>query len=254
MEQVFVFDVDGTLTGPRRFMHEDFARFFRTIVNTEIVYLVSGSDMAKLEEQLPGWLLQSVSGTFTCSGNELWQGSQTIFQMHHVFPDEMLEFARKLVDESSYEARTGNHQETRTGTLNVSVVGRNANPLQRNDYDRYDKESGDRQRMIAAINETFGDYEANRGGQISIDISPRGWNKSRVHSELKRKYEDVAFRFFGDNICDGGNDLPLAEVIMNDHPANKVYPVRDHFETWKILQEEFIASSSQDVEPVASSA
>lgn len=253
MKQVFVFDVDGTLTGPRRFMHEDFARFFRLIANTETVYLVSGSDMVKLKEQLPAWLLQSVSGTFACSGNELWQGGQTVFQMHHVFPDEILEFARKLVDESSYEARTGNHYETRTGTLNVSVVGRNANPLQRNDYDRYDAQSGDRQRMIAAINETFEDYEANRGGQISIDVSPRGWNKSRVHSELKRKHENAAFRFFGDNICDGGNDLPLAEAIMRDNPENKIYPVVDHFETWKILQDEIVASTSHEREPIASS-
>jgi len=246
MQQVLIFDVDGTLTGPRRVMYEDFARFFRTVVNSATVYLVSGSDMVKLEEQLPKWLLQSVAGTFACSGNELWQNGRTLFQMHHVFPDEMISFGEKLIAASTYGPRTGNHLESRTGTLNISVVGRNANPLQRNDYDRYDIETGDRQRMIAAINDRFEDYEANLGGQISIDVSPRGWNKSRVYSELCHKYPEAVFHFFGDNIREGGNDLPLADAIVKGGADNRVYPVKDHFETWKILQSEFASLWAQD--------
>ncbi len=251
MERAFIFDVDGTLTGPRRYMHEDFARFFRTVVASETVYLVSGSDMPKLENQLPVWLIQSVAGVFTCSGNEFWQGGNIVFQMNHTFPEEMFELAEDIISQSAYEARTGNHCEPRIGALNISVVGRNANPIQRNDYERFDQESADRKRMIALIEAAFPEYEANSGGQISIDVSPRGWNKSRVQSEVRSRHPDAVLHFFGDNIFEGGNDLPLAEAIGNDNSQNKIYPVADHYDTWRILQDEFILAKPKESGQVA---
>ena len=251
MERVFIFDVDGTLTGPRRYMHEDFARFFRTVVASETVYLVSGSDMPKLEDQLPVWLLQSVAGVFACSGNEFWQGGNIVFQMNHAFPDELIELAEAIIAKSAYSTRTGNHCEVRTGALNISVVGRNANPIQRNDYERYDQEVGERKEMIAEIEKAFSDYEANSGGQISIDVSPKGWNKSRVQTEVRSWHPDAVMHFFGDNIFEGGNDLPLAEAIQQDSSANQIYPVSDHYDTWRILQDEFVLAKPKDSDQVA---
>ena len=251
MERVLIFDVDGTLTGPRRVIHEDFARFFRFIVQNEIVFLVSGSDMPKLQQQLPGWLIDTVAGIFTCSGNELWQNGQVMFQMNHTFPEEVLKVVRQLLAKSPYDTRTGQHLEFRTGTLNVSVVGRNANPLQRKDYNNHDKKTSERERICSTLNEQFAEYEASAGGQISVDISPRGWNKSRVYTELVRKFPDYEFHFFGDNIKDGGNDLPLAAAIEAGGDYNRIHAVVDHFETWKILQTDYVHDPAKGREAVA---
>jgi len=237
MENILIFDVDGTLTGQRRLIQEDFARFFKWVVQTETVYLVTGSNMSKLEKQIPDWLMKSVAGAFTCSGNAYHEKGETIFRMSHTFPQELEDFAQELVDNSPYEERAGVHLEQRTGSLNVSVIGRNATPMQRSQYELYDEEAGERKAMIDAIGNAFPDYEVNRGGQISVDVSPKGWNKSRVYTELLNKHPDHVFSFFGDNIRDGGNDLPLARAVQNGKPDNKVYAVKDHFETWKILQE-----------------
>lgn len=239
MKQVFVFDVDGTLTGPRRVMYEDFTRFFRAFARSNPVYLVSGSDYGKLEEQLPAHLLDEVQGVFACSGNELRQQGQLRYQMTHEFPAELLAFAQQFVDESAYPVRTGNHLEPRVGALNVSVVGRNATPGQRNDYQQFDHQNLERQRLIDALNSEFSEYEANSGGQISVDVSPRGWNKARVCREVAARHPDAVFHFFGDNIQPGGNDMPLAEAFTAHSPENCIYPVKDHFETWKVLQERF---------------
>lgn len=239
MEQLLVFDVDGTLTGPRRVMHEDFARFFRTICASRRVFLVSGSDMAKLAQQLPEFVLEAVAGVFACAGNEFLVDGQAVYRMEHFFPDELTEFVDEFIAASPYPVRCGHHQELRTGTLNVSVVGRNADPVQRAAYFDYDRDHGERQALIDAVMDRFAGYEANRGGQISVDISPKGWNKARVCQELSQRFADAQLVFFGDNIERGGNDQPLADAIMAASPQNRVHPVADHYETWQILQEEY---------------
>lgn len=239
MDSLLVFDVDGTLTGPRRRMHEDFTRFFKSVCRNYPVFLVSGSDMPKLEQQLPPEVIQLVTGIFACSGNELLVDGHAVYRMEHYFPEELTSFLEGFVEKSDYGVRTGNHLELRTGTLNVSVVGRKADPIQRDRYYTYDKEHHERQALIRALMERFPDYEANVGGQISVDVTPRGWNKSRVFNELSQRYPNKPIAFFGDNMHIGGNDRPLGDAIANGSAANKVYAVEDHYDTWKILQDHY---------------
>lgn len=239
MDRLLVFDVDGTLTGPRRRMHEDFCRFFKAICRNYPVFLVSGSDMIKLGQQLPGEVIKLVTGIFACSGNELLMDGQHIYRMEHHFPGELVTFLNNFVGASQYPVRTGNHLETRTGTLNVSVVGRNADPGQRGNYFAHDNANGERKQLIDALMHEFPDYEANVGGQISVDITPRGWNKSRVFGELSARYPGHPIAFFGDNMHLGGNDRPLSDAIRNGSGDNQVFAVEDHYDTWKILQERF---------------
>ncbi len=100
MDTLLVFDVDGTLTGPRRRMHEDFCRFFKSICRNYPVFLVSGSDMIKLEQQLPGEIIKLVTGIFACSGNELLMDGKHMFRMEHHFPGEIVTFLEDFVEAS----------------------------------------------------------------------------------------------------------------------------------------------------------
>ena len=239
MDTLLVFDVDGTLTGTRQRMHEDFSRVFQSVCRDYAVFLVSGSDMPKIEEQLPSEVINLVTGIFTCSGNEMWAGGEQIYNREHRFGNELLEFLTGFVDNSDYPLRTGNHIETRTGTLNVSVVGRNADPKQRIDYFAHDNQHGERKQLIEALMQRFRDYEANVGGQISIDVTPRGCNKSQVFDELTARYPGRRMAFFGDNMHLGGNDRPLGDAITQGGLENKVFVVEDYFDTWKILREKY---------------
>ena len=239
MNTLLVFDVDGTLTGPRRRMHEDFSRFFQSICRNFPVFLVSGSDMPKLEQQLPRQVIDLVSGIFACSGNEFVLGGQPIYRMEHLFSEELTQYLADFVNASRYPVRTGNHLETRTGTLNVSIVGRNADHKQRMDYYSADASNGERNRLIEQLTQRFPEYEANVGGQISVDVTPRGWNKSRVYSELSKRYPGRPIAFFGDNMHTGGNDRPLGDAVKNGSNDNRVFAVEDHYDTWKILQDQY---------------
>ena len=242
MERVYIFDVDGTLTGSRQPMHGIFSDFFQNMISQVPVYLVTGSNLEKLQQQVPEQILNRVAGVFTCSGNELWQSGKRIFKKDHRFPAEMIAFVERLLRQSNYTIRTGRHVETRPGMLNVSVVGRNANLQQRNAYNRFDHEAGERRVIMARICEAFPEYEANQGGQISVDVSLKGWNKSRVHAHVQEKHGAAECYFFGDNIKKGGNDFPLAKAILDAGRGNRVFPVKCYDDTWEILQEHFAAN------------
>ena len=58
--------------------------------------------------------------------------------------------------------------------LNISIVGRDCSLEQRQDYFEYDNNVGERPSIAEEINATWKDIEAVIGGQISIDITPKG--------------------------------------------------------------------------------
>ena len=77
--------------------------------------------------------------------------------------------------------------------------------------------------------------DASAGGQISIDIVPTGWNKSVAKSEVLRQHPNAKLVFFGDRICEGGNDMPLAMSLNDGSKQHRAYPVVDYNETWQYL-------------------
>ena len=49
---IFIFDVDGTLTPSRQTIDSDFASFFKKFCRENSVYLITGSDRNKTIEQV----------------------------------------------------------------------------------------------------------------------------------------------------------------------------------------------------------
>lgn len=54
-------------------------------------------------------------------------------------------------------AMRGTFIEFRTGMINVSPVGRNASNAERNEFEKWDKESGCRTKMVEALRKAFPD-------------------------------------------------------------------------------------------------
>ena len=96
-------------------------------------------------------------------------------------------------------------------------------------------EEGERKEFIRRFVETYTDYEASAGGEISIDIVPKGWNKSRALAVLKEDFPDAPITFFGDRMAPGGNDYPLAEALKADSSRHQAISVSTYFETWRLL-------------------
>lgn len=238
METIYLFDVDGTLTPARQPIDPRFETYFEDFVSRNLVYLISGSDMPKIQAQLPSAIMHKCQGIFVCSGAEYWVGDACIEKREHSFPDAMMAMVQNAIDASPYPLRAGNHIEYRTGMVNVSVLGRDATYEQRLEYYAWDQEHGERTALAAMLSAEFSDYEISAGGQISIDIVPKGLNKSIARDAVLLRNPGAALCFFGDRMGPGGNDQPLSDVLLAAGAPHRAMPVEGYEETWRALLEE----------------
>ena len=242
MEKIYIFDVDGTLTPSRRPITEDFEAFFSKWAKENTFYLVSGSNLEKIKEQLPNYILNLAAGVFPCGGNQLFINDTQKYNREFKPPEDLLNFLKEKLKNTNYTTKAGNHIEDRGSMLNFSIVGRVCSLEQRQDYFEYDNNVGERSSIAEEINATWKDIEAVIGGQISIDITPKGMNKSQVLNEIKQYFSDEEYIFIGDRTMEGGNDYPLAEVMHKTencsvYQAGKSSAEDGYKHTKKILEE-----------------
>ena len=227
---IFLFDVDGTLTPARQPMNKDFHSFFLEWMQDKKVYFVSGSDYPKIQQQIPEDILVSISGVFGCMGNTLHKAGKMIYENNFIPTLSLLNYLNNRLEGTEYPNLCGIHIEERPGMINFSIVGRGATQEQRKDYWIWDQKSRERHNIAEFINKHFDLLEASVGGEISIDIYPIGWDKSQVLEYI----EEGNYHFFGDRAFEGGNDYALAKVL--DKEKDKVYNVEGYKETWKFLK------------------
>jgi len=119
---------------------------------------------------------------------------------------------RYLATEVDCPVKRGTFIEFRKGMLNVSPIGRDCSREERNAFEAWDKESGCRTAMVAALKAEFGDLglKYSIGGQISFDVFPEGWDKTYCLRFLPEdRFSTV--HFFGDKTFEGGNDFEIYE-------------------------------------------
>jgi len=241
MKNIYIFDVDGTLTPSRKMMVDDFVEFFEKWSRKNIYYLVSGSDIKKMKEQVPQEILDRAEGLFTCGGNDyIVDGEQVYFNEFNP-PNDLIKFLEEKVYSSEYPYRAGNHIEDRNSMVNFSIVGRDCDSVTREDFFRYDNKTNERKQIADEINEKWPKLEAVIGGQISIDIAPKGNNKSQILFHIRTEHPSQYYIFIGDRTMEGGNDYPLAKK-MNDRNDCSVFQAGEpsdkngYKETYKILK------------------
>lgn len=210
MKRAFIFDVDGTLTLSRQRIDPEFEKYFLEFCQRNEVFLVTGSDKPKTLEQVGKDIYDSCSGVYQCNGNELWKKTWLVKKNDWRPPYKIQKYLTNLVYKSKYPVKAGRHIEYRSGMVNFSVVGRNANDLQRKEYFDWDTENGERNKIVKDLNKKHPELTSVIGGMISIDIYPRGADKSQIVRDLN-EYDTL--HFFGDKIDDKGNDYSLALVI-----------------------------------------
>ena len=119
--------------------------------------------------------------------------------------------------------------------INFSIVGREASQQQRDIYSRWDKENKEREAIVKVLSNKYTNLDFKIGGQISIDIQPKGANKSQASKWLREKFKGCELYFFGDKITKNGNDYDIAEDIK-ENKDGKVFNISGPTETIEILQ------------------
>lgn len=217
---IYMFDIDGTLTHPRQRISDDHESFLYSWMKDKIVFLVTGSDIFKVREQLSERIMESCAGIFTCMGNELFLAGRNVYRNEIRIPETLVGWLKQQIHHSEFPKKHLINFEFRTGMLNFSVVGRAAGKDERDEYEKWDKESGERLRIANYINRKYPELEACIGGQISVDIQGRGKNKSQAYAWVKERYDQPVY-FFGDRCKPGGNDYDIAKEI--DKPGSNDY-------------------------------
>ena len=238
MGKIYIFDVDGTLTPSRLQMTEKFAKFFDKWSSKNKYYLVTGSDLNKTKEQLPTAYIDRARAIFTCCGNQMWRDNELIYDNKFELSTKLKNTLEVVLMSNQYPHRYGNHIEDRGSMVNFSIVGRNCTQEQREHFFKWDEEKGERKKISTFLKHKFKDLDAVIGGQISIDIYPKGMDKSQVieHIEdIEEKYCPDKYIFIGDRTMEGGNDYPLAK-LMTGKVFRDFYQTEGPEQTQKILE------------------
>jgi len=233
----FIFDVDGTLTPSRGKIDPKFKEFFDQFCRANKVILVTGSDKPKTVEQIGEDTYNLCHTVYNCNGNDVWQSKKHIRTNEWRLKDKPHNWLSEQLTMSEFPLRTGLHFEHRPGMVNFSIVGRNATREQRDEYVVWDNKTKEREKIAYDFNNNFPLLEAKVGGETGIDISMKGMDKSQIVKDFNKDEEFLWF--FGDAIYEGGNDLPLAQVV---HYSRKVTGWSQTKEYLEIFQDQGIAA------------
>ena len=246
-----LFDMDGTLTDARQPITDDVLKTLKAIRPSIKKYLVTGSDMSKIDEQIPNDALLSLfERVYSCNGTRVWNCNLDMDDETGVMEPELIHKV-SLTDyyseadvnhiinvllETAYKThtkiKTGTFVEWRDSQINFSVVGRNCTTSQREDYVKWDSKSGERQKIIDNLRKEFCGWGLSfrLGGQISIDITREGWDKSYAFKNMVESPDQCIF--FGDKICKDGNDLDIAMKCAKyhnvDNPADLILQIQEY--------------------------
>ena len=246
-----LFDMDGTITDARQLITQDVADSLRSIPPGVKKYLVTGSDMVKVEEQIPtDILLEVFDRVYTCNGTRVHNCNLDMDDEHGALEAELihkvsltdhyseadinhiLSVLLKTASDTHTKIKTGTFVEWRDSQINFSVVGRNCTSEQRDDYIQWDKKSGERSKIVEKLRKEFKGWGLSfrLGGQISIDITREGWDKSYAFNNMLESPDQCVF--FGDKICKDGNDLDIAMKCALYHhiesPADLILNLQEY--------------------------
>ncbi|XP_013188226.1 phosphomannomutase [Amyelois transitella] len=218
---LYLFDVDGTLTKPRQIITEPLKKFLLDEVKPRAsVGLVSGSDYAKIVEQMGGESVASQfdyvfceNGVVQYRAGELRSSESILSCLGEQMLQKVINFALRYMSMLELPAKRGNFVEFRSSMINLCPVGRSCNQAEREQFSVFDKEHKIREQFVAALVSEFKDTPLTfaLGGQISVDVFPTGWDKTYcLRHVVDENFEEI--HFFGDKTEAGGND----HEIYND--------------------------------------
>ena len=237
MEDIFIFDVDGVLCDSGQKIEKEFMKYFLNWSKGKNYVLITGSELEKTIEQIGSKIVNRASIVFNCIGNSIYMhGKKTVYNQF-TLKDKEYQFLLNKVADSKFPYKTGNHIVQREGSLNFSVVGRNASIQHRNLYKHFDYETDERKKIRKSFLKRFPRFEAFIGGETSIDICLRGANKGLAY-QLIPKVDESRLHFFADKAYPNGIDEPFALCVYERdvNEGHAVYHVTGYKETLDILK------------------
>ncbi|KAK1307745.1 hypothetical protein QJS10_CPA09g01626 [Acorus calamus] len=181
---IALFDVDGTLTAPRKVVTPEMLKFMQKLREVVTVGVVGGSDLVKISEQLGSSVINDYDYVFSENGLVAHKDGKLIDtqSLKSFLGEEKLKvfinFTLHYIADLDIPIKRGTFIEFRSGMINVSPIGRNCSQEERDEFERYDK------------------------------VFPQGWDKTYCLRYLE-DFQEI--HFFGDKVYKGGNDFEIYE-------------------------------------------
>ncbi|TWW69506.1 Phosphomannomutase 1 [Takifugu flavidus] len=266
-----LFDVDGTLTPPREKIDQQLDEFLQTLRGKVKIGIVGGSDYSKIAEQLGDNVIHKFDYVFAENGTVQYKDGKLVSkhaiqnQIGEELLQDLINFCLSYMGLIKLPKKRGTFIEFRNGMLNISPIGRNCTKEERMEFSEIDKREKIKEKFVAALKEKFagkglqftkgldGGRAADdvrrplrwtvpefKGGLISFDIFPEGWDKTLCLDLLEREGLNTIY-FFGNETSDGGNDYE----IFND-PRTIGFTVSSPNDTARRCQELFFSTPPRE--------
>uniref|UniRef100_A0A8C5QLB9 Phosphomannomutase n=1 Tax=Leptobrachium leishanense TaxID=445787 RepID=A0A8C5QLB9_9ANUR len=213
-----LFDVDGTLTPARQKVDPEVDSFLQDLRQRVKIGVVGGSDYAKIAEQLGEGdeVVQKFDYIFAENGTVQYKEGQLLTRQaiqNHLGEEllqELINFCLMYIALLKLPKKRGTFIEFRNGMLNISPIGRSCTQEERLEFCELDKREKIKENFVAALKKEFAGkgLQFTRGGMISFDIFPEGWDKRFCLDALAdEKFSTI--HFFGNETSPGGNDYEI---------------------------------------------
>jgi len=225
--QLILFDVDGTLTPARKVIEQPMLECLQQLKEYPGLHIgfVGGSDLIKQKEQLGERNLDLFNWRFSENGLLGYKDNKCIHKRSFVETltekhfKHLINICLSVLSTLECPVKRGTFIEYRNGMINISPIGRACNQKEREEFEAYDNKHNIRKHMINNIQTKWSQYitknniqnmpelQFSIGGQISVDVFPKGWDKTYCLDFIEGKYDEI--HFFGDKTDKGGNDYEI---------------------------------------------
>ena len=252
-EKVFLFDMDGTLTPPRKQIESKVVRALRELSRSAKIGIVTGSDY--------NYIMQQMSSAFDiggvpvdrvvllpCNGTKRYDTSPSrnfvltsevnmIEELTQDGYNTILRFATAWQSSIMASYRdlpyTGTFFQYRGSLLNWCPIGREAGDEERKAWVDFDQKYKVRKCYAELLGSKMEGCQIPAtialGGSTSLDIYPNGWDKTYA---LKH-FQNSEVYFTGDKCDPGGNDWHIYEKLK---PTGRAFKVENTDETVALIE------------------
>ncbi|KAG9338835.1 hypothetical protein JZ751_025274 [Albula glossodonta] len=243
-----LFDVDGTLTPAREKIEPQLDLFFQSLRRKVKIGVVGGSDYSKIAEQLGNGdevickfdYVFAENGTVGYKDGRLISKQAIQNQLGEELLQDLINFCLRYMGLIKLPKKRGTFIEFRNGMLNISPIGRSCTLEERIEFSEIDKREKIREKFVAALKKEFAGkgLRFTKGGLISFDIFPEGWDKTLCLDFLEGEGLEAIY-FFGNETTPDGNDYE----IFND-PRTIGHTVYSPEDTARLCRELFFSYPS----------
>jgi len=227
---VVLFDMDGTLTEPRKPFAEILSSPLKQLVQVADIGIVTGSDLPLLQEQMGSVLndnaIRYSLHVLPCNGTQYLKPPEFPSESHIPvdsvsMQEQMGKVAWRRLMEIIITQQlrasdldiplTGQFINNRKSMINWCPIGRAADDKERRKFENFDRKYSFRKRVLNELRSELAsamidNVTVKLGGETSFDIYPNGWDKTYS----LRYFENSTVWFVGDRAqTPKGNDYEI---------------------------------------------